>query len=213
MRKLIVIMLVALAGGLVAGCSSGSEGGGVAGTTGAGGEDASGGGVGRLQPIVGGVTTPKGGLAASRPVDASVPQLGPRIVQTASLRLSIRRGRFDETVDDARSIAAGLGGFVVSSSASQGAARRLVRGTLVIRVPATSYAEAMKSLAALGRVEGRQESGQDVSQTSRRACGNCRRWRLSCSSFSSERTASAPHLRCSSSSARSSSISSRPRAA
>jgi Domain of unknown function (DUF4349) len=57
-----------------------------------------------------------------------------------------------------------LAGFVVSSSASQGSAQRLVRGTLVLRIPARNYAEAMKALAALGRVESRRENGQDVSQ-------------------------------------------------
>jgi uncharacterized protein DUF4349 len=165
MRKLIVIaLLLASAAAAVAGCSSRSGEGGQAGSTGVAAGGASEGGGEPLRPILGGVTTPKGGLAADKPISSAVPQIGPRIVQTASLRLSIRRGRFDETVDDARSIAAGLGGFVVSSSASQGTARRLVRGTLVVRVPAAGYAEAMKSLAALGRVEGRQESGQDVSQ-------------------------------------------------
>jgi hypothetical protein len=95
---------------------------------------------------------------------SSVPEIGPQIVQTSSVRLSVQRGRFDETVDEARSIAAGLAGFVVSSSASQGSAQRLVRGTLVLRIPARNYAEAMKALASLGRVEARRENGQDVSQ-------------------------------------------------
>jgi hypothetical protein len=71
---------------------------------------------------------------------------------------------FDETVLEARSIATALGGFVVDSSASQGPAQRLVGGTLVIRVPARSYGDAIESLQALGRVEARTESGQDVSQ-------------------------------------------------
>lgn len=95
---------------------------------------------------------------------ASLPQIGPQVVQTASLRLSVREGRFDETVDEARSVAAGLGGFVVSSTASQGTAQRLVRGTLVLRIPAKSYAEVLKSVGALGIVEAQTENGQDVSQ-------------------------------------------------
>jgi hypothetical protein len=98
------------------------------------------------------------------PTSSGVPAVGPRVIQTASLRVSVSRGRFEETVDEARSVAARLGGFVVSSTASQGRDRRLVRGSLVVRVPARSYADAMRSLAALGRVEARDESGQDVSQ-------------------------------------------------
>jgi hypothetical protein len=97
-------------------------------------------------------------------VASTVPAVGPRVIQTASLTVSVARGKFDETVDEARSIAARFGGFVVSSTASQGFENRLVRGTLVVRVPARSYADAVRSIAGLGRVEGRDESGQDVSQ-------------------------------------------------
>jgi hypothetical protein len=94
----------------------------------------------------------------------SLPSVGPSIVQTASLSVSVPRNEFDSAVQRARTIAAGAGGFVVSSSASQGEERRLVRGTLVVRVPDRSYARVMKELAALGRVEAQEESGQDVSQ-------------------------------------------------
>jgi hypothetical protein len=120
-------------------------------------------------PVVGeegGGSTAKG-VAASQdvaPVSGSVPAIGPRVIQTASLNVSVSRGRFEETVDEVRSIAVRLGGFVVSSTASQGRERRLVSGSLVVRVPARSYADAMRSLAGLGRVEARDESGQDVSQ-------------------------------------------------
>jgi hypothetical protein len=105
-----------------------------------------------------------GGSEAAVPVAGTVPAVGPRVIQTASLNVSVARGRFDETVDEARSIAARFGGFVVSSAASRGSEQRLVRGTLVVRVPARSYADAVRSIAGLGRVEGRDESGQDVSQ-------------------------------------------------
>jgi Domain of unknown function (DUF4349) len=156
MRTLIVIAVCVAALGAVAGCRNGSGSDG-AGVTGGGGERA----------VEAGPTSDQagGGVAASaEPVRATVPEIGPQIVQTASVRLAVGRGRFDQTVDEARSIATGLGGFVVSSSASQGVGQRLVRGTLVLRVPAGSYTEAMRSLGALGRVEARTEDGQDVSQ-------------------------------------------------
>jgi hypothetical protein len=92
-----------------------------------------------------------------------LPPLGASVIQTASLRLVVPRGRFDEAVERARTIAAGLGGFVAGSSASQGDGGRLVRGSLVVRVPTESYATAMARLGKLGKVEGRDESGQDVS--------------------------------------------------
>jgi hypothetical protein len=94
----------------------------------------------------------------------ALPGIGPKVIQTASLRVSLAKGRFDEAVDEARNIASSLGGFVVSSSASQLRGQRLERGTLVIRVPGRAYADAMERLSDLGRVETRRESGQDVSQ-------------------------------------------------
>jgi hypothetical protein len=110
-----------------------------------------------------------GGELVDQPVTggergSALPSLGPRVIQTAAVTLSIPRNEFQDAVDRARTIATGLGGFVVGSSASQGREGRLVRGTLVLRVPERGYAQAMRSLAALGRVESREESGQDVSQ-------------------------------------------------
>ena len=161
MRKLVFIVLVVLAAFAAGGCSSGGEdAGGVAGAT--SGEDEGGGSV--RSAVAGTLVDADKAVPSPQRNVSGVPEIGPQIVQTSSVRISIRRGGFDETVDEARSIAAGLGGFVVSSSASQGSAERLVRGTLVLRIPAKSYADAMKSLAGLGRVEGRQENGQDVSQ-------------------------------------------------
>jgi hypothetical protein len=108
------------------------------------------------------------GDLASQPAgggrDSSLPSFGPRVIQTASLTLSVPRNEFQETSDRARLVATRLGGFVVGSSASQGREGRLVRGALTLRVPQRSYGQAMGELAALGRVETREESGQDVSQ-------------------------------------------------
>jgi hypothetical protein len=160
MRKLVFIVLVVVAAVAVAGSSTGGdEGEGGAGATGA----LEAGGAAR-SAVAGDATGAEKALPSAQRNVSGVPEIGPQIVQTSSVRLSVQRDRFDETVDEARSIAAGLGGFVVSSSASQGSSQRLVRGTLVLRIPARSYAEAMKALASLGRVESRRENGQDVSQ-------------------------------------------------
>jgi hypothetical protein len=160
MRKLVFIVLVVLVAVAAAGCSSGGDDGGVgAGVTG---DSEAGGAV--PSAVADNGTGADEALPSSQRNLSGVPDIGPQIVQTSSVRLSVQRGRFDETVDEARSIAAGLAGFVVSSSASQGSAQRLVRGTLVLRIPARNYAEAMKALASLGRVEARRENGQDVSQ-------------------------------------------------
>ncbi len=95
---------------------------------------------------------------------ASLPAIGPSIVQTASLALAVPRDEFETTIQRARTIATGAGGFVVSSSASQGEENRLVRGSLVVRVPERTYARVLEQLSGLGLVEAREEAGQDVSQ-------------------------------------------------
>ena len=95
---------------------------------------------------------------------SSVPAVGPSIVQTAALGLSVPNNEFDPTILRARVIVTGAGGFVVSSSASQGQDQRLVSGTLVVRVPERAYARVIEQLSDLGLVEAREESGQDVSQ-------------------------------------------------
>jgi hypothetical protein len=87
---------------------------------------------------------------------------GPQVIQTASLSITVGRGEFEDAVAQARTIATGLGGFVTSSSASQGDGSRLVRGAIVLRVPSEAYGRAMSALTELGRVEGRQEAGEDV---------------------------------------------------
>ena len=154
MRKLWMIGPFALALAVLAGCDrSGADS---AGSTGGGGEA----GVAAREAEPGG----SGSVDKAQPTSAAVPAVRPQIVQTASLVLSIRHGTFDGKTDDARAIATSLGGFVVSSTASQGSDKRLVEGTLVLRVPERSYADAMQRLRRLGKVEGLDESGQDVSQ-------------------------------------------------
>jgi hypothetical protein len=158
MRKVLLVLLVALLALAGAACSGGDDESGEAGDGGAaaveeaaadGGQAQSGGG--------------QDAVAASQ--ETVVPSVRPRVIQTASLSLSVPRNEFDKVVDQARLLADSSGGFVVESSASQsGDEGRLVTGSLVIRVPEQSYARVMERLSGLGRVEGREEAGQDVSQ-------------------------------------------------
>jgi len=104
--------------------------------------------------------SPEGSSAVAAALD--LPGGGPRVVQTASLELSVPKGDFAEAVDRARTLVVGLGGYVTSSTASQGPERRLVSGSLVLRVPEEAYGRTMAALTKLGRIESRQEAGQDV---------------------------------------------------
>ncbi len=83
--------------------------------------------------------------------------VGPQIVKTAELDLTVKKGRFDDAFRQASVVAAKYGGFVGSSS-TQGSKS----GKLEIRVPALSFEQALADLRALGTVDGESVSGQDV---------------------------------------------------
>ena len=107
----------------------------------------------------------RGSKASDRAVSSSaVPQVGPQVVKTASLRLGIAHGSFEDKVGEAHAVADSFGGFVVESFASQGSGKRIAEGSLVLRIPAESYDSALSRLRELGKVESLEESGQDVSK-------------------------------------------------
>ena len=108
----------------------------------------------------GGVSKASDGAARA----SAVPRVGPQVIQTASMRLSIAHGSFEDTIDDAHAIVDSYGGFVVNSTASQGSEKRLVEGSLQLRIPAESYDDALSRLRQLGKVQSLEESGKDVSQ-------------------------------------------------
>jgi hypothetical protein len=160
MKKLALFVPLVLALVLAA-CSSGGSESSVGAGTGGGGDSA------EDSAEAGGGGGSKAGdrrLVSSPGQRSAVPQVGPQIIQTASIRLSIAHGSFDDKVDEAHAIVDSYGGFVVNSSASQGSDERLVEGSFDLRIPAESYDDALSRLRQLGKVEALEESGQDVSQ-------------------------------------------------
>ena len=151
MKKLALLVPIVLALALSA-CNSGSESG--AGSTGGG------------RAAEGSVeASPNATKASDRAVSSSaVPQVGPQVVKTASLRLGLANGSFEDKVGEAHAVVDSFGGFVVESFASQGSGKRIAEGSLVLRIPAESYDSALVRLRELGRVESLEESGQDVSK-------------------------------------------------
>ncbi len=155
MKKLALLVPLVLALTVAACNSAGSES--TAGSTGGGGDVAQ----GSAEASPGG----GGSKASDGPVSSSaIPQVGPQIVKTASLRLGIANGSFDDKVGEAHGVADSFGGFVVESFASQGSGKRIAEGSLVLRIPAESYDSALSRLRGLGKVESLEESGQDVSK-------------------------------------------------
>ena len=130
---------------------------------------------GREPEVVGGLRPPAG--TDSRPTspsfgqapkvaDQTVPPMpgGPlvlrRVIRTGSLFIEV--DDFDAAVRRLIIIAEGAGGFVATSSYSQG--QGTPQGTFVLRVPAPRFASILTSLEELGRVRERRVGGQDVSE-------------------------------------------------
>lgn len=160
MRRLLPILFLTVTAMALAACSSGGDD-----ASTAGGDAAEEGAAVDLGANQGGESG-GGSLAdeTARRATANLdtPGIGPRIIKMASVRLSVRRGEFQGAVDEARTIAAAVGGFVVSSSQSQGE-KRLMNGSVVLRVPERSYETVMKQMGDIGRLDGRQENAQEVS--------------------------------------------------
>ena len=95
-------------------------------------------------------------------VAPGVPPIGEKVIQNASIRLSVARGDFDDAIREARAIAAGAGGFVVSSESSKPKPGQPTRGSIVLRVPAKAYVTSLASLESLGRLESEQETSTEV---------------------------------------------------
>ena len=154
MRKLVLVVPLVLVLAATA-CSSGGDSSGVAGSTGGGGAEP-----GAVEAAPGGSRSKADGSVSS----SAVPQVGPQIVKTASLSLGIAHGSFEDKVGEAHTVADSYAGFVVESFASQGSGKRIAEGSVVLRIPADTYDEALSRLRGLGKVEHIEESGQDVSR-------------------------------------------------
>ncbi|HEX2235780.1 MAG TPA: DUF4349 domain-containing protein [Actinomycetota bacterium] len=93
---------------------------------------------------------------------ADLPAVGPAVIKTASVEIGVAEGRVQEAVQKAVAIAGAFpGGFVTSSTLDAGADPT---GTLVLRVPAADFEEALDRLKELGDVRAQSVSGEDVTQ-------------------------------------------------
>jgi hypothetical protein len=138
-------MGIALVAALAVGCSQESS------TTGSEAEGVRGGG----EPLE---AADQGGTAPAAEV-AGLPALGPAVIKTADLEVEVEG--FADAMSRATSVAARYQGFVVSTSTDGADARR---GTIVLRVPAERFEDAMNDLRGLGEVRRQRVAGEDVGQ-------------------------------------------------
>ncbi|MCU1488030.1 MAG: hypothetical protein JWN67_4776 [Actinomycetia bacterium] len=99
------------------------------------------------------------GYTADQAVSSSL--TGPKIIRTADLQVRVKRGTFSSAIDRATSIAAGVGGFVSTTSTSS-FAKGDASGELTLRVPADRFDDVRKALARLGTLESLSLGGNDV---------------------------------------------------
>ena len=92
---------------------------------------------------------------------AHLPELGPAVIKTATVKVSVDGDEVQQAVDEATGVAGRLGGFVASTTLTGG---DHASGTVVIRVPSDAFEEALGALRDLGDVEHETVSGEDVSQ-------------------------------------------------
>ena len=121
MRKVLLVLLVGVLSLTAAACSSGDDD-----DAGAG-ADYGAAAAEETAADAGEAESGGGEDAVAVAQESSVPSVGPRVIQTASLVLSVPRNEFEKVVDRARVLATSSGGFVVESSASQSGGERQAR--------------------------------------------------------------------------------------
>jgi Tfp pilus assembly protein PilE len=88
-----------------------------------------------------------------------------KIISDAQLEIEVEQGRFQTVFDQARLFADRYGGYLVSSSAyASGEEDSLKSGTVAIRVPSTSFNQALGDAGKLGTLKKQSLSTQDVTE-------------------------------------------------
>jgi len=158
----ITAVLVAASG--VAGCSGSSSS---SGTTAPGPEKRA---VGSMSSSGGGIVAGDAAAAPgniAHPADVStqrsLPQMPSTVIKTGRLSIRLGHGDLGKAVHRANLVVARYGGFISSSNISSG---RHESSTIVLRVPAERFDQAMTDLTGpgIGSVRSQQVSGEDVGQ-------------------------------------------------
>ena len=94
----------------------------------------------------------------------SLPDIGPAVIKTAVVKLEVKEGSFQDSIQEAIDVAERHGGFVLESEVGSDDEKT---GSVVLRILAEQFESALgelKDLAVDGGVTSGRISGQDVSQ-------------------------------------------------
>ncbi|MCE5254683.1 MAG: DUF4349 domain-containing protein [Actinomycetia bacterium] len=105
------------------------------------------------------------GPAAGGTLTAAAAAAGQKIISDAQLEIEVETGRFQAVFDQAVLLADRYGGYLVSSTSyASGEDGSMKSGTVAIRVPSTSFAQALSDAAKLGTLKNESLSTQDVTE-------------------------------------------------
>lgn len=102
-----------------------------------------------------------GGGASQAAGTLEAPAIGPTVIKTADLAVEVERDSFGDAMATVTQIAAGNGGFVVSSTRFGEESRG---GSVVVRIPSDRFETALDEVRGLGKVKEETVSGEDVGQ-------------------------------------------------
>jgi hypothetical protein len=83
----------------------------------------------------------------------------PKVIKNGRVELEVKRGAFQDGLDEVIDLAARLGGIVKSTAIDDSGARR---GTVVVRVPSSRFEDALTQLKDIGNIESQFVDTQDV---------------------------------------------------
>jgi hypothetical protein len=92
---------------------------------------------------------------------ATLPELGPSVIKTASMTLEIERDGLGDAVGRATEVVGRSGGFVLSSTVTGNPG---TSATLVMRVPSERFEETLARLRGVGAIQREHISGEEVGQ-------------------------------------------------
>lgn len=90
---------------------------------------------------------------------------GQKIISDAQVEIEVEAGKFQTVFDQAMLLADKYGGYLVNSSSyASGEEDSMKSGTVAIRVPSTSFTQALSDVGKLGTLKNQSLSTQDVTE-------------------------------------------------